>query len=60
MNDDNDCNHDNDSEEKMPDDSDDNGYNEYGKYDRGYYYYNRGYERKISLMVSPIISLVTT
>ncbi|GES88773.1 hypothetical protein GLOIN_2v1030212 [Rhizophagus clarus] len=31
-NDDNDCSHNNDSEEEMPDDSDDDGYNGYGGY----------------------------
>ena len=42
--DDSDCNRDSDSEEEMPDDSDDDGYNRYGGYneygerDRGYYY----------------------
>ncbi|RGB23203.1 hypothetical protein C1646_774857 [Rhizophagus diaphanus] len=49
----------------MPDDSDDSdddgyngygGYNEYAERDRGYYYRDRGYERKTSPMMSPIIS----
>ncbi|CAB4388841.1 unnamed protein product [Rhizophagus irregularis] len=46
----------------MPEDSDDDGYNDYGGYneygerDRGYYYRDRGYERKTSPMMSPIIS----
>ena len=63
--DDSDCNRDSDSEEEMPDDSDDDGYNDYGGYneygerDRGYYYRDRGYERKTSPMMSPIISPVT-
>ncbi|PKY33606.1 hypothetical protein RhiirB3_394934 [Rhizophagus irregularis] len=38
---DDDCSHDNDSEEEMPDDDGYNrygGYNEYGECDRGYYY----------------------
>ena len=47
-----------DSEEEMPDDSDDDGYNEYGEYDRGYYYRDRRYKRKVSPMTSPIISPV--
>ncbi|RGB22690.1 hypothetical protein C1646_748454 [Rhizophagus diaphanus] len=64
-NDDNDCSHNNDSEEEMPDDSDDDGYNgyggynEYGECDRGYYYCDGRYERKVSPMMCPIISLVT-
>ncbi|GES92571.1 hypothetical protein GLOIN_2v1030212 [Rhizophagus clarus] len=64
-NDDSDCSHDNDSEEEMPDESDDNGYdrysgyNEYGECDRGYYYRDGRYERKTSPMMSPIISPVT-
>ena len=64
-NDDNDCSHDNDSEEEIPDDSDDDGYNgyggynEYGECDRGYYYRDGRYERKVSPMMSPIISPVT-
>ncbi|GES90860.1 hypothetical protein GLOIN_2v1030212 [Rhizophagus clarus] len=63
-NDDNDCSHNNDSEEEMPDDSDDDGYNgyggynEYGECDRGYYYRDGRYERKVSPMMSPIISPV--
>ncbi|PKY33155.1 hypothetical protein RhiirB3_451854 [Rhizophagus irregularis] len=51
-----------DSEEEMPDDDEDNGYggyNEYGEYDRGYYYRDGRYERKTSPMMSPIISPVT-
>ena len=51
-----------DSEEEMPDDSDDDGYggyNEYGECDRGYYYRDGRYERKVSPMMSPIISPVT-
>ena len=57
---------DNNSEDEMPDESDNNngydgysGYNEYGERDRGYYYRDRRYERKNSSMMSPIISLVT-
>ncbi|CAB4412672.1 unnamed protein product [Rhizophagus irregularis] len=63
--DDSDCNRDSDSEEEMPDDSDDDGYNgysgynEYGECDRGYYYRDGRYERKVSPMMSPIISPVT-
>ncbi len=55
----------NDSEEKMPDKSDNDdddgygGYNEYGDRNRGYYYYDEGYERKTSPMMSPIIFPVT-
>ena len=50
--------------EEMPDDSDDGydsygGYNEYGECDRGYYYRDGRYERKVSPMMSPIISPVT-
>ena len=48
--------------EWMPDDSDNDeygGYNEYGECDRGYYYRDGGYERKTSPMMSPIISPVT-
>ena len=48
--------------EWMPDDSDDDeygGYNEYGERDRGYYYRDGGYERKTSPMMSPIILPVT-
>jgi len=54
-----------DSEEEMPDDSDDDGYDEYGGYnvygerDRGCYYRDGRYERKVSPMMSPIISPVT-
>ncbi len=68
MNDDNDCSHNNDSEKKMPnesDNSDDNRYdgyseyNEYGEYNKGYYYCDRRYERRGSLMMSPIIFSVT-
>ncbi|PKY32312.1 kinase-like protein [Rhizophagus irregularis] len=50
------------AEQMMPEDSDDDGYNDYGGYneygerDRGYYYRDRGYERKTSPMMSPIIS----
>ncbi|GBC35586.1 uncharacterized protein OCT59_029922 [Rhizophagus irregularis] len=63
--DDSDCNRDSYSEEEMPDDSDDDGYNgyggynEYGECDRGYYYRDGRYERKVSPMMSPIISPVT-
>ncbi|PKC53870.1 hypothetical protein RhiirA1_508854 [Rhizophagus irregularis] len=58
--DDSDCN----SEEEMPDDSDNEydrygGYNEYGECNRGYYYHDGRYERKTSPMMSPIISPVT-
>ncbi|RGB36024.1 hypothetical protein C1646_758637 [Rhizophagus diaphanus] len=62
---DSDCSHDNDSEEEMPDESDNDGYdryggyNEYGECDRGYYYRDGRYERKTSPMMSPIISPVT-
>ena len=50
--------------EEMPDDSDDEydrygGYNEYGECDRGYYYRDGRYERKVLPMMSPIISPVT-
>jgi hypothetical protein len=61
---DNDSDSDN-SEEEMPDESDDDRYNGYGRYDeyggcdRGYYYRDGRYERKVSLMMSPIISPVT-
>lgn len=48
---------DNDSEEEMLDESDDGGYNDYDGCDRGYYYYSDGRcERKVSPMMSPIIS----
>jgi hypothetical protein len=63
--DDSNCSHDNDSEEEMPDESDDDGYNRYDGYDewgncdRGYYYRDRRHERKTSSMMSPIISPVT-
>ena len=49
--------------DKIPDDSN-NEYNRYGKYnkysehDSDYYYRNKKYERKTSLMMSSIISLV--
>jgi hypothetical protein len=46
----------------MPDDSDDDGYggyNEYGERDRAYYCRDGRYERKTSLMISLIISLIT-
>ena len=65
MNDDNNCSHDNNSEEEMLDDSDDDGYNgyggynEYGERDRGYYCRDGGYERKTSPMMSPIIFPIT-
>ncbi|RIA92759.1 hypothetical protein C1645_736111 [Glomus cerebriforme] len=65
IDDDRDCSYDNDSEEEMPDDSDDNGYNDYGGYNEydehnnGYYYHNERYERKSLPMMSPIISPVT-
>uniref|UniRef100_U9T509 Uncharacterized protein n=1 Tax=Rhizophagus irregularis (strain DAOM 181602 / DAOM 197198 / MUCL 43194) TaxID=747089 RepID=U9T509_RHIID len=55
----------NDSEKEMPDDSNDDGYNDYGGYneyserDRGYYYCGGRYKRKTSPTMSPIISLVT-
>ena len=57
--------YDNDSEEEMPDKSDDDsydrngGYNEYGERDKGYYYRDRRYKRKVLLMMSPIISPVS-
>jgi hypothetical protein len=60
--DDSNCNRNSDSEEEMPDDSDDDGYggyNEYGERDRGCYYRDGRYERKVSPMMSPIISPVT-
>jgi hypothetical protein len=41
----------------MPDESDDDGYNGYDEYDRGYYYSDGIYERKVSPMMSPILSL---
>jgi hypothetical protein len=54
------------SGDEMPDDSDDDGYNgyggynnEYGERDRGYYYRDGRYERRGSLMMSPIIFPVT-
>ena len=51
--------------EEMPDDSDNSdddgygGYNLYGERDRGCYYRDGRYERKVSPMMSPIISPVT-
>ncbi|CAG8527350.1 10524_t:CDS:2 [Dentiscutata heterogama] len=63
--DDSDCSHDNDSEEERLDESDDDRYNgydrydEYGGCDRGYYYRDGRYERKSSPIISPIISPVT-
>ncbi|CAG8727947.1 8708_t:CDS:2, partial [Racocetra fulgida] len=63
--DDSDCSHDNDSEEERLDESDDDRYNgydrydEYGGCDRGYYYRDGEYKRKSSPMMSPIISPVT-
>ncbi|CAB4384483.1 unnamed protein product [Rhizophagus irregularis] len=60
INDDSDS--DSNSEDEIPDNSDDDGYdgyggyNEYGERDRGYYYRDGGYERKTSPMMSPIIS----
>jgi hypothetical protein len=65
VDDDSGCSHDNDSEKEMPDDSNDDGYNGYGEYndygerDRGYYYRDGRYERKVSPMMSPIISPVS-
>ncbi|CAB4386581.1 unnamed protein product [Rhizophagus irregularis] len=56
---------DSNSEDEIPGDSDDDGYdryggyNEYGECDRGYYYRDGRYERKTSPMMSPIISPVT-
>ncbi|RIA96162.1 hypothetical protein C1645_815734 [Glomus cerebriforme] len=59
VDDNNNCSYNNDFEEKMPDDSDVNEYHDkYSKYNRSYYYHNRRYEKKVSLMMSPIISLV--
>src|SRR3954452_17892689 len=63
---DNDSDSDN-SEEEMHrrGESDDDGYNGYGGYDeyggcdRGYYYHDGRYERKVSPMMSPIISPVS-
>ncbi|RIA90670.1 hypothetical protein C1645_823044 [Glomus cerebriforme] len=55
-----------DSEEKMLDESNDDGYNGYSGYDkyddrnRGYYYHNGRYKRKVSPMMSPIIFPVIT
>ncbi|CAB4401757.1 unnamed protein product [Rhizophagus irregularis] len=63
--DDSNCSHDNDSEEEVPDESDDDGYNRYDGYDewgncdRGYYYRDRRRERKTSPMMSPIISPIS-
>jgi hypothetical protein len=57
----NDKNDSNDSEEEIPDKSDDdryNGYDEYSERDRDYYYRDKRYERKISPMMSSIISPV--
>ncbi|CAG8626928.1 14834_t:CDS:2 [Cetraspora pellucida] len=60
-----DYSHDNNSEEERLDELDDDEYNEYNiydeysGYDRGYYYHDRRYERKSSLMMSSIISPVT-
>ncbi|RIA89699.1 hypothetical protein C1645_824464 [Glomus cerebriforme] len=63
INDDSDSN--SNSEDEISDDSDDDGYNrysgygrynEYGERDRSYYYRDERYERKSSLMISPIIS----
>ena len=51
--------------EEMPDDSDNSdddgygGYNLYGERDRGCYYRDGRYERRGSPMMSPIISPVT-
>ncbi|RIA94550.1 hypothetical protein C1645_817813 [Glomus cerebriforme] len=51
--------------EEMLEDSDDSnndgygGYNIYGEHDKGCYYHNGRYERKVSPMMSPIISPVT-
>ncbi len=36
-----------------------NGYNEYGSYNKDYYYHDKRYKRKSSLIISPIISLIT-
>ncbi len=53
------------SQSVKTDESDDNGYdgydgyNEYGERDRGYYYRDGRYERKVLPMMSPIISPVT-
>ncbi|RIA81684.1 hypothetical protein C1645_836602 [Glomus cerebriforme] len=49
---------DNNSGDKMLDDLDNDRYNKYGEYDRGYYYHDRRYERRRSPMMSPIISSV--
>ncbi|PKK58255.1 hypothetical protein RhiirC2_857875 [Rhizophagus irregularis] len=65
--DDSNCNRNSDVclKQSMPDDSDDDGYNgyggynEYGERDRGYYCCDGRYERKVSPMMSPIISPVT-
>jgi len=48
----------NDSEEEMLDDSDDE-YSGYSGCGRGYYYCDGRYERKVSPMMSPIISSVS-
>src|SRR2546423_782605 len=60
----NSCNDDSDlnsnSEDEMPNNSDDNkynrysGYNEYSERDRSYYYHDKRYERKTSTMMSSI------
>jgi hypothetical protein len=61
---DSDCGHDNDSEGERLDESDGDGYNKYDGYDeydrrdRGYYYHNGRYEKKVSPMTRPIISPV--
>jgi len=52
----NDCSHDNDFKEEMLDDLNDDRYD---RYDRGYYYHNRKYKRKVLPMMSSIISSVT-
>jgi len=58
-----DSNYDIDSKDEISDDSNNeydiyDGYNEYGECDSSYYYHDERYEKKISLMMSSIISLV--
>ncbi len=54
-----------DSEDEMSDDSNNdkyngyNGYNEYSECDKDYYYHDKRYKRKGSLMINPIIFLIT-
>jgi len=54
-----------DPKKEIPDELDNNRYNrysrynKYGKYNRDYYYYDRRYEKKGSLMMSSIIFPIT-